>query len=130
MSDRQGAAIEGASAILTDTATNRSQSTTTNEAGRYIFLNVAPGVYNISLSKEGFAQAKLTAQTVAVGLVRTLDVTLEVGSTSTSIDVKASAGAELQTTNATVGTTISGDALSRCRISAVTRMRSSSCSPA
>ena len=33
---------------------------------------------------------------------------LEVGSTTTSVEVKASAGAELQTTNATVGTTISG----------------------
>ena len=96
-SDRQGAAIEGANVVLTDTTTNSLQSTTTNEAGRYIFLNIAPGVYNLSLSKEGFSQARLTAQTVAVGLVRTLDVTLEVGSTATSIDVKASVGAELQT---------------------------------
>ncbi len=111
VTDRQGASIQGASAVLTDTATNSSQSTTTNEAGRYIFLNVAPGVYNLSLSKEGFSQARLAAQAVAVGLVRTLNVTLEVGSTATAIEVNASAGAELQTTNATVGTTISGDAL-------------------
>ena len=73
VSDRQGAAVQGASVVLTDTATNSSQSTTTNEAGRYIFLNIAPGLYNLTMSKEGFSQAKLTAQAVAVGLVRTLD---------------------------------------------------------
>ena len=41
----------------------------------------------------------------------TLNVTMDVGSTATTVDVKAGAGAELQTTNATVGSTISGVSL-------------------
>jgi hypothetical protein len=60
------------------------------------------------VSKTGFSQAKLSGQAVQVGLELTLKVTLEVGSTATTVEVKASAGAELQTSNATVGTTISG----------------------
>ncbi len=111
VTDRQDAVIVGAKATLTDTSTNNVQSTSTNEAGRYVFLNVPPGVYNLNVSKEGFSQAKIVGQTVEVGLVLTLDLSLDVGSTTTSVEVKAAAGAELQTTNATVGTTISGDPL-------------------
>src|SRR5437762_2404782 len=108
VTDRHSAAVAGAAIALRNASTNTSQTAQTNEVGRYIFLNVGPGVYDLSVTKSGFSQAKLVGQTVEVGLVLTLDVTLDVGSTSTTIEVKAAAGAELQTTNATVGTTISG----------------------
>ncbi len=111
VTDRQIAVIVAAHATLTHTSTNTVQSTSTNETGRYIFLNVPPGVYNLTVSKEGFSQARIVGQTVEVGLVLTLDLSLDVGSTATSVEVKAAAGAELQTTNATVGTTIAGDPL-------------------
>src|SRR5207302_9491278 len=48
---------------------------------------------------------------VTIGTALTLNMTLEVGATSTVVEVKASAGAELQTLNATVGTTITGESL-------------------
>jgi len=55
--DRQSALIPGAEVVLTDTSTNSAQTTQTNDAGRFIFLNVAPGTYNLSVSKIGFTQA-------------------------------------------------------------------------
>ncbi len=41
----------------------------------------------------------------------TLNVHLQVGTTSTTVEVRASAGAELQTLNSTVGSTVTGDSL-------------------
>src|SRR5437879_1789105 len=76
VTDRQSALIPAAEVVLTDTSTNSSQSTMTNDAGRFVFLNVAPGTYNVTVSKTGFTQARLQAQTVEVGFVRTLNVTL------------------------------------------------------
>jgi hypothetical protein len=111
VTDAQSAVVVGAEVALTDPSTNTSQTTTTNEAGRYSFVNVAPASYDLTVSKAGFSQARIAQQNVQVGLTLTLNVTLEVGSTSTTVDVKAAAGAELQTTNATVGTTITGVAL-------------------
>src|SRR5437016_2196937 len=108
VTDRHDAAVVGAEAVLTDTSTNAAQTTRTNQVGRYIFLNVAPGTYNLTVSMPGFSQAKVSGQSVQVGLELTLNVTLDVGSTSTTVEVKASAGAELQTSNSTVGTKISG----------------------
>jgi hypothetical protein len=111
VTDRQSAVIAGAQVTLTDTSTNTAQTTSTNGVGRYIFLNVPPGKYDLTVSKEGFSQAKVLGNNVEVGLVLTLDISLDVGSTTTSVEVKAAAGAELQTTSATVGSTISGDPL-------------------
>ncbi len=109
--DQQNAVIAGAEIRLTDTSTNNTLSTLTNDSGRYTFVNVTPGNYNIAISKAGFSVYKVSQQRVQVGLVLTINAKLEVGSTATTVEVVSAAGAELQTTNATVGTTISGDSL-------------------
>src|SRR5579871_389335 len=106
VTDPSGAVIGGADVSLTDTATAVSQSTHSNSAGLYIFNNVAPGKYDISVSKTGFSRAAVRAQDVLVGTATTVNVTLEVGAVSEVVEVKTSAGAELQTLNATMGATI------------------------
>src|SRR5260370_23007763 len=109
--DPQGATIAGSEVKLVDTSTNSTQGTTTNEVGRYTFISVPPGVYNLTVSHLGLTQAKIQAQKVEVGVSLTLNVTLELGATSTIVEVKATAGAELQTLNATIGTTITNEQL-------------------
>ncbi|MCC6589606.1 MAG: carboxypeptidase regulatory-like domain-containing protein [Bryobacterales bacterium] len=111
VTDASGAAIKDAIVSLKDTSTGGTQTVTSNETGRYIFLNVSSGSYDLTVSMEGFKQARLPGQKVLVGSTTTLNVTLEVGSTTTSVDVKASPAAELQTTTASPGTTILGPAL-------------------
>ncbi|HLK19631.1 MAG TPA: carboxypeptidase-like regulatory domain-containing protein, partial [Bryobacteraceae bacterium] len=111
VTDPSGAVIGGADVSLTDTATAVSQSTHSNSAGLYIFNNVAPGKYDISVSKTGFSRAAVRAQDVLVGTATTVNVTLEVGAVSEVVEVKTSAGAELQTLNATMGATIPSEGL-------------------
>ncbi len=48
--DRQTAVVVGAEVLLRDLSTNTTQKTQTNEVGRYIFLNVAPGTYDLTVS--------------------------------------------------------------------------------
>jgi hypothetical protein len=109
--DQQNAAVAGAVVKLTDPSTNNSLTTQSNESGRFIFINVQPGSYDITINKQGFSVYKAAAQQVQVGQVLTINAHLEVGSTSTTVEVAAVAGAELQTTSATVGTTITGPSL-------------------
>jgi hypothetical protein len=108
VTDPQGAAIAAADVRIIDPTTNTTRAAVTNEAGRYDFFNVPPGNYNISVTRPGFAETKLANQRVSVGLVLTLDVKLQIGSATTVVEVAAGATAELQTANATVGSTISG----------------------
>ena len=111
VTDQQGAAIAGATVRLTDTATNSGTNSTSNEAGRFTFPSVSPGTYDLTVTKEGFALTRMPAQKVDVGMALTMNVTMQLGQTSTVVEVSAAAGAELQMTNSTVGSTISGDAL-------------------
>ncbi|MGH9659051.1 MAG: carboxypeptidase regulatory-like domain-containing protein, partial [Bryobacteraceae bacterium] len=111
VTDQQDASIQGVTVSLRDTSTGVTHSATTNENGRYIFLNIPSGTYDVTVSREGFKQTKLASQRVLVGSTLTLNVMLEVGSTATSVDVQASAAAELQSTTVSAGTTITGRAL-------------------
>src|SRR5262245_24584537 len=44
VTDPQGDAVAGAAVSLRDTATNAELKTVTNDAGRYAFVNVPPGL--------------------------------------------------------------------------------------
>src|SRR5580693_4237118 len=105
VTDPTGALVSGAAVTLTDTATNVARSTTTNETGRYIYVDVNPGVYNLTVSKSGFETTKTENQEVKVGASLTVNLTLQVGGTNVVVEVSA-VGNELQTMNATVGNTI------------------------
>ena len=111
VTDPSGGAIVGATVTLTDTATSFARTATTNDTGRYFFANVVPSKYNVTVSKNGFRVSKLVGQVVTVGAVLTLNITMEIGSVAETVEVTATTGAELQTMNATVGNTISGDTL-------------------
>jgi hypothetical protein len=105
VSDQTGAVVVGAEITLTDTSTNTSQTTTSNDVGRYIFPVVGPGVYNLSVNKTNFRVAKVDNQTVLVSTPLTLNVTLTPGAATETVEVTAT-GTVLQTTNATVGTVV------------------------
>ena len=110
ITDPSGAVIPSATVTLTDASTNNSRNATTNAAGRYFFADVAPGNYNVSVSKAGFSTVKAENQSVQVGLSLTVNLALHVGGANVVVEVEA-AGNELQTMNATVGNTITSAAL-------------------
>ena len=109
VTDPSGAVVSGVTVTLTDTATKNSRVATTNDAGRYIFVDVAPATYDLSVNKQGFSTSK-TRTEVRVGNATTANLTLQVGGSNVVIEVSA-AGNELQTMNATVGNIITSTAL-------------------
>ena len=111
VTDSTGAVIGGATVTLTDTATNIAQSATSNDVGLYLFNDVKPGKYALAVTKEGFRKATVAAKELTVGEVLTLDVTLEVGAATETVEVVATAEAELQTLNSTMGSTLAGDTI-------------------
>jgi hypothetical protein len=111
VTDQQNAAVAGAEVKLIDTATNAALTTISNDTGRYIFVNVASGTYNVQFSKAGFKAFRVAAQQVAVGETLSVNATLEVGATTTTVEVKATVTAELQTTSATVANTITQESI-------------------
>jgi hypothetical protein len=108
ITDPSGAVIAGADVTLTDTTTRAPRKLVTNADGRYVFVNVPPGTYDLTASKTGFRTDKVAKHDVNIGETLTLNMKLEVGATSEVVEVKAESGAELQTLNSTVGQVVTG----------------------
>jgi len=109
VTDQSGAVVNSATVTLTDTATKTSRAGTTNETGRYIFVDVVPGTYDLTVGKQGFSTSK-TETTVRVGTATTVNMSLHVGGSNVVVEVTAVSN-ELQTLNSTIGNTVSGSAL-------------------
>jgi len=107
VTDASGAVVPDATVSIKEKSTNFVQSTTTNSAGRYTFVNVRPGDYEVTFTKAGFSKVTIPSDVVEVGETSTNNVTLKVGSESQTVEVQAS-NIELQTLNATVGNTVNG----------------------
>ncbi|MGH9863831.1 MAG: carboxypeptidase regulatory-like domain-containing protein, partial [Candidatus Acidiferrales bacterium] len=106
--DNTNSIVPDATVTITLKTTGVARTATTNNEGHYVFANVDPGAYDVKVTKAGFSSTVISNQTVNVGTQLTENVKLEVGTVSTTVEVTSIPGADLQTLNATVGTTLSG----------------------
>ncbi len=108
VTDNTGAVVPDAAVTLTDKATGNSRTSTTTSSGQYIFAYVNPGSYDVKVAKQGFETTVVSNQVVQVGTQLTVNAKLQIGSVSTTVEVTSIPGAELQTMDATVGSSLSG----------------------
>src|SRR5215813_1863465 len=101
--DPSGASVPGAQVTVTNTGTNVSHSVTTNEQGVYTVLYLADGRYNVIAEKAGFKKLLQTIE-VRVGDKIALDLPLEVGSVTESVNITTEQ--PLETNSATAGQVI------------------------
>jgi hypothetical protein len=102
VSDASGAIIVGANVSLKNVLTNETSSATSNGSGIYTFSLLKPGDYTLTITHQGFKTATENV-TVVLGQVVPNNVTLEVGSGSTTVEVTEH-GQLLQTENANIST--------------------------
>ncbi len=88
--DPTGAAVVGATVTITNKATGKVFPTATNSTGAYNAAALSPGDYTMRVEFKGFKAIQTVAR-VEIGLISTIDLTLEVGSESTVVEVQASA---------------------------------------
>lgn len=105
VTDPTGASIPGASILAIHEGMNTRTPATSNEAGNYELPFLLPGTYRIEVSLQGFKSYTRRPIEVQVGDVLTLNVQLELGSMTESVDVVAEAPL-LNAATATVSATI------------------------
>lgn len=106
VTDNTNAVVPGATVTITEKGAGVVRTTTTNNEGHYVFVDVDPGTYDVKVTKQNFSSTVVSNQLVQIGTQLTENVKLQVGSVSTTVTVTETAGAELQTMNSTVGNTI------------------------
>ncbi len=106
--DSSGGAVPNAKLQAVNLANNESLNATTDSSGSYSIPSLRPGIYKLTVTAAGFKQYIRENITLEVGRVLGVDITLEVGAVSESINVTAeSAQLETQTASrvAVVSTT-------------------------
>lgn len=109
-SDASGGVVPGAAVKITQIETNESRETQTNDAGVYSFPSIPAGVYTVEVRKAGFQTALRKDITVINNSTVRVDVALQVGTVSESVEVSAGS-ALLQTDSADIHQEIDSKAL-------------------
>ncbi len=99
ITDPSGAVIAAARVTATNTATGIASSSLTTGSGDFTIPFLAPGVYNLVASKDGFSSAEQRGVKLDVDQTARLDLKLELGGVTQTIQVLAT-GPLLQTQTA------------------------------
>lgn len=113
VSDPAGAAVAGARISATNVDTGVSRETTTNESGYFEYPLLPAGRYQLSAELQGFRRATTTTFQINTGTRPRVDMKLEIGQVSESVEVVETA----PILNAT--TTDLGVAMERSKIEAL-----------
>ena len=100
--DSTGALIPGVTITATNTGTGIVTTVLTNESGAYQFASLQPGTYDIKASLVGFQSATSNGFRLGGAQQARLNFTLQVGTTTTSIDVTATTDTVLATSSNSV----------------------------
>jgi hypothetical protein len=99
VTDPAGAAIPGAKITVTGPQVERTG--TTNDSGIFKIDNLEPGTYTVRVEQTGFKSAVANNVTVNVGRESTLNLKLEAGEITATVDVTATVGGIDQQSTAT-----------------------------
>ena len=93
VSDSGGGVVPNAQVALVNEATGLRATSPTDEGGRYNFTQLAVGNYRIEVSAGGFKKATRTGINLVAEQVSTVDLALEIGNVSESVEVTSSVAA-------------------------------------
>ena len=102
--DQTGAIIPGATVVAHNTETGIDSTTTSTSAGDYRLENLPVGIYTLTVSAPGFSKAEVGNVNVQLNQTITTNVKLNVGQSTTSVEVTESAVA-IDTTTAQIQNT-------------------------
>ena len=74
-----------------NTGTNKEDTATTDDTGRFKVANLQPGIYAVTVNSSGFSPITQENVVVEVGRETSLEVALSVGPVTGTVDVSAEA---------------------------------------
>jgi len=85
--DSQGAFIQGARVVVTNTAQGSTRETSTNSSGSYAIPDLLPGEYSAEVSSIGFATVQYQSIVLQAGRTLALDTSLVPAAQATTVNV-------------------------------------------
>lgn len=109
VTDPNGAAIPAVKVVAYNSATSIATNAVSNSAGIYLFPALPPGAYRLTVEHTGFQKMIRTGVLLEVGARLNLDLSLTIGATSETVEVKsASSDTQMGYLTSSVGNVITG----------------------
>jgi len=89
LTDPSGAVVQGAKVVLTDEQKGYQFNGTSDDAGRYLFRAIPPGVYSVSVEKPGFEKVVRRDLKVDVNENATTNLALKLAAATETVQVSA-----------------------------------------
>jgi hypothetical protein len=102
ITDKSGASVPEAKVRLENKTQALERETVTRNSGEYEFLGLPPGTYTLIVEKDGFRKYEQNKLQLLVNLPATMNVTLEIGTSTQVVEVSVAAQT-LNTTDASLG---------------------------
>jgi len=83
--------VAGAAVTVKNVGTNREDTATTDDTGRFKVANLQPGNYSVTVNSSGFSPSTSENVVVEIGRETTLEISLSVGPVTGTVDVSAEA---------------------------------------
>jgi hypothetical protein len=108
VTDQSGAAVSGATVVVTDVQRGASRTLTTDDSGDYVAPDLQPGTYKIRVESKGFKTAERPNVVIEVATDVRADFSLQPGQVSETVVVQEEVPL-LNTTSSTLGGTLSNE---------------------
>jgi hypothetical protein len=106
VTDQSGAAVAGATVVVTDVQRGSSRTLTTDDAGAYAAPDLQPGTYKIHVEAKGFKSVERPNVTIEVATDVRADFALQPGQVTETVTISEEVPL-LNTTSSTLGGTLS-----------------------
>ena len=111
VTDPSGAVVANAKVIVTNVATGIAHDTLSKSSGSYQVLQLPIGLYRVTAEAPGFEKITVDSKTpLEINQTLRIDVQLRVGTITSSVTVEGQP-TQVETENATIGATVTGQAI-------------------
>jgi hypothetical protein len=108
VTDETGALVAGASITVTSIQTGATRSSQSNSEGSFFFPELNPGVYKLTVTKQGFKKVEAENIALHVSDISNVPIKLPVGALAETVVVEATA-VQVETQTGTVGNVVNGE---------------------
>ena len=114
VNDQAGAVVAGATVTVNNLDNNSTKNLTTDDGGRFVFLQLQPGRYTLTVTKQGYATLEQQNLALTVGQTINLNLGLKVSAVQERITITATP--TIDTVKTESSTTLNEKAISKTPI--------------
>ncbi len=116
VTDPSGAAVVSAQVTVSSPERGINRTTTTNDSGDFLVAGLSPGSIDVAVTAKGFKKYEAKGVILGVGQKARADVALQVGTSTTEVEVEGTNVAQVETQSSDLTGSVTGKQISQLQL--------------